>query len=343
MGARLSTMISQSTEESHVKWFMLPRPEGTFASLILQNLRGNDDWHKLKAPAFYGPENEWKGVSKESPQTRDELHIISLNSQEIGYEVEDCSVLTEFGPGDGNKTIEILKLCKNIKVYRMVDEDVKAMSELAARIIELYPRLDIECWQGPFESAPSYATDQRLHLGHVLSLGSSLLNDLPEVNNKLLRDLASITDKIIIGQDGNMDEDSVRSAYDTDAFRDFIEKGRGELDNMLNSIDRNPERAVLKDEGWQRNVRIVHEPAFHVVWQLVATKIMEFIFHEDAPGEQKRVRIEKNTELNIFKAYKYNQQSIDVMAAQAGYERSATYEAPQTGSCELTQSKLDAR
>lgn len=225
----------------------------------------------------------------------------------------------------------------------MVDEDESAMWKLAARISKLHPRLYIECWQGPFESAPSYAIDNRLHLGHALSLGSTLFNNSPEVNNKLLRDLAPITDKIIIGQDGNTDEHSVRSSYTTPAFQNFIEKGRGELDKMLNSIDCNCGRAVLKDEGWQSNVRIVHEPAFHVVWQLVATKIMEFIFHEDSPGEQKRVRIEKNTELNIFKAYKYNQQSIDVMAAQARYVRSATYVAPKTGSCELTQSKLDAR
>lgn len=31
------------------------------------------------------------------------------------------------------------------------------------------------------------------------------------------------------------------------------------------------------------------------------------------------------------------------MAAQAGYESSATYVAPETESCELMQSRLDAR
>lgn len=103
MGVWLSTpMFSQSTEESHMEWVVLPRAErlkGTWASLVLQNIQGHDDWHTLKAPAFYGPENEWKGVSEESPQTSNELRIISLNSQKIKSEVEDCSVLTEFGPG----------------------------------------------------------------------------------------------------------------------------------------------------------------------------------------------------------------------------------------------------
>jgi hypothetical protein len=89
----------QSTEESHIKWVTLPRPKDSFASIIFQNLRGNDNWHILKAPAFYGPGNAWKGVSEESPQTSDELRIISLNSQQIESELEDCSVLTEFGPG----------------------------------------------------------------------------------------------------------------------------------------------------------------------------------------------------------------------------------------------------
>jgi uncharacterized SAM-dependent methyltransferase len=239
--------------------------------------------------------------------------------------------------------MEMLNLAKDLKIYRMVDADREAMLKLAARITKRYPRLQIQCWRGPFGSAPSYATKNRIHLGHVLSLGSTLLNNSPEVNKKILQDLAQITDKIIIGQDGNTDEDSIRSSYTTPAFRDFIEKGRGQLDNMLNSIDHNSDRAVLKNEGWRSQVCIVHQPASYVVWQLVAEKVMVFIFHEDSPGERMKVRIEKNTELNIFKAYKYNQQSIDVMAAQAGYDRSATYVAPETGSCELTQSKLDAR
>lgn len=238
--------------------------------------------------------------------------------------------------------MEMLKLGKNIKIYRMVDADEQAMRKLAARITELYPHLDIQCWHGPFESAPSYASQKHLRLGHVLSLGSTLFNDSPEVNDKMLRDLAPITDKIIIGQDGNTDERSIRSSYTTPAFHTFIEKGLCELDKMLNNVDRNSDRAVLKNEGWQSQVRIVHEPVFHVVWQLVATKIMEFNFYEDT-AEENKVRIEKDTRLNIFKAYKYNQQSIDVMAAQAGYERSATYVAPETESCELTQSRLDAR
>jgi hypothetical protein len=102
MGAKLSNMFSQSTEESHWEWVELDPANilgGTFASLILQNIKGHDDWHTLKAPAFYGPDNEWNCVSQESPQTIDELHIISLNSQNIEFEVKGCSVLTEFGPG----------------------------------------------------------------------------------------------------------------------------------------------------------------------------------------------------------------------------------------------------
>jgi hypothetical protein len=99
MLAWLYTMFSQSTEKSRIERVTLPRPKGTFASIILQNLEGNDNWHILKAPAFYRPGNKWKGISEESPQTKDELHIISLNSQQIESKVEDCSVLTEFSPG----------------------------------------------------------------------------------------------------------------------------------------------------------------------------------------------------------------------------------------------------
>ncbi|PTB34923.1 hypothetical protein M441DRAFT_454473 [Trichoderma asperellum CBS 433.97] len=331
MGAWLSTMFSQSTG-SPLKWVELPanRLGGTFASLILQNIKGHDDWHTLKAPAFYGPENEWEAVSQESPQTSDELRIISINSRNIESEVKDCSVLTEFGPGDGNKTMEMLKLAKKLNIYRMVDTDRDAIAKLGARITKLYPHLHIQCWRGSFESAPSYATENHLHLGHVLSLGSTLFNNSPEVNNKILRDLAHITDKIIIGQDGNTD-DSIRSSYTTPAFDKFINKGCGELDNMLNSIDHNTDRAILQNEGWQSEVCIVHGPASHVALQLVATKVMEFIFNEDT-AEEEKVLIEKNTRFNIFKAYKYSQQSIESMAAEASYVRSATYSAPNTES-----------
>lgn len=78
---------------------------------------------------------------------------------------------------------------------------------------------------------------------------------------------------------------------------------------------------------------------------LVATKDIVFIFYKDSLKYPKgyRVRIPKNKELNIFKAYKYNQESIDDIAAEAGYHRSATYVAPKTKSYELTQSKLDDR
>lgn len=201
-----------------------------------------------------------------------------------------------------------MKESPNLSVYIVVDINKRLLDKHMQSLADEFSNVNCFGIWGSFDAAQRLATQDPKEAPMdnmcLLSLGSTISNVLPELVCSTLKDWFSVTNRIIVGQDGNTDKSSVLASYNTPATQAFLYKG-------LHEMVRREHISLPDNGGLELKSRINPGPPFRVEIFLVTD----------------------TGDIVIFTAYKYPMQEFTSMITEILGYKVKPFSAPDTKSC----------
>ncbi len=259
--------------------------------------------------------------------TRAEASILQAHAGEMVAGLEEPVRLIELGSGSSTKTryvIEALLARQRALHYSPIDISRSAIEGSCEGLLRAYPELSIEAFVGDylttFDALPHHDRERNPGTLLVLFLGSTVGNLAPEGRVELLRAVRARLapgDALLLGADRVKGEDVLVPAYDdalgvTAAFNlNLLVRINRELGGRFD-LARFHHRAAWNGERSRMEMHIVSHTAQRVA--------IEGLGLEVAFGEGEGVLSECS--------YKFDEASLDELAAAAGFERTRAWTDP---------------
>ncbi|KAK1255277.1 hypothetical protein MKX08_009272 [Trichoderma sp. CBMAI-0020] len=289
---------------------------------IMRCLEGKGAWPEGKE-IFYGEETKWDDLSRDSPQTNGEFSVLSVNYGRLRSALECIDWIVEFGVGDStgvdSKAGRILEeIPEKPRAYIGVDRNKRFVEQHIGILQRKFPRVVCLGIVGEFDDAYNLLVEisghSNLSNGCLLSFGSTLSNCSPEKLIDTLRQWSRIFPNMILGQDSNTDEKSVREAYTNHAFNAFLYAGLRQVNKLLSK--------TVFVKGFRTNSHTCQGPPFTVQIAITAPDGVSEYFKD-------------GREIIVFTAYKYKQKDFIALVKEANKTASIT-----TLSHTLTESRM---
>ncbi len=182
--------------------------------------------------AYMGPSHYYNDLIKNCEDyylCRDEIEILSNNKKVFEQYLADVECIMEIGPGSvhavENKSLNILKSAKDLKLYQGVDYSKSYLKEACNFVKEQLPAIKVEQIRADLQHISNIKIKEHDHYKKaIVFLGSTLGNFKHHQQEHIINEfskLANDGDLLILTVDTNQDKESVLKAYDNKFFLDF--------------------------------------------------------------------------------------------------------------------------
>ncbi|MGH1418273.1 MAG: L-histidine N(alpha)-methyltransferase [Hyphomicrobiaceae bacterium] len=181
----------------------LAKAEKSIPSRYFYDERGSALFEEITALPEYYP-------------TRTETRILADNAKCIAGDVDEASVLIEFGSGSSVKTELLLKAIPHLHAYVPIDISPTALSDAKTRLTECFPKLlvvpIVADFSKPITLNPELGDLPRIGFFPGSTIGNLSSSDAVALLTRM-RELLGNTGRLIIGVDLVKDEDTLVAAY----------------------------------------------------------------------------------------------------------------------------------
>ncbi|KAF3931489.1 hypothetical protein ABW19_dt0204861 [Dactylella cylindrospora] len=278
--------------------------------MTLSDYHGLGMWYQLThSPTYY--------------QTSDEILLLQKYASEITKLIQPGSIIIDLGCGGVRKVIPLLDKLEStgqLIHYFALDLCQEWLSENIEILVKRYTSVRCYALWGSFtdglEWIKSFTAPKVF-----LSLGSTLCNNVIPVAAHGLGLWAQVMtkrDMMVLGYDGNQDEEKVRASYITPdgMFDDFIRHGMENSNDLL-------ETDWYKSEDWDldRETEIQSEPQ---------ALIHRFVFRakHDVKDETLELDIRAGERIVCYESFKYPPHVLRQQFELAGLRQKAMYKSP---------------
>lgn len=240
----------------------------------------------------------------------EETEIIQQRAEDITEIINDSKFLMDLGPGlpatVRQKTLPLLQHLPDLKTYIPVDVNRDYLQAAQKAVEERLPSLRVSPVHADFIHA-QYVSAMR-HAA-VLFTGSTLANLTPEDASKLLWKIDFLIKRqgyLIVGQDGNQNEDSLMQAYNHPLGREFIENIFYRFQRDLHLQDFDPAAFAYRPEWRPEAYKFSH--------LCVSLQAQEF----EAGG--RKIRIAEGQKFPVTHSFKYPKEHFQNYMLKYGFQ-----------------------
>ncbi|KAL6695129.1 hypothetical protein J3F84DRAFT_349378 [Trichoderma pleuroticola] len=228
-------------------------------------------------------------------------------------DLKKITTVIELGPGTFTKTNEIMKQGKRLVDYYVVDINKVLLEKHIPILAKKFPEKRVIGLFGTFDKALCRLKEvlDKIPWENIclLSLGSTLSNS-PTMGIEAVENWTFLAGKVILGHDGNTNPSTVKEAYSTPAFNNFLYGGLRGINSLTGK-----EIFILVD--WEILPPVIKYKPFRVQVSIMAI--------------QKTTMFEKGHMILLFESYKYEKEDFVMAFSTAGF-KVITYSAPNTES-----------
>ncbi|MCV6639085.1 L-histidine N(alpha)-methyltransferase [Candidatus Albibeggiatoa sp. nov. NOAA] len=247
---------------------------------------------------------------------REEIKILQHSVEDLAAQIPENATIIEFGVGTEiafrNKTLPLLKATEKLARYVPIDLCVTYLTQAQSVMDQELPQVAFQGIETDF--VKNVAIVQEFENPVVFFKGSTITNLRPEQCIDFFQRLAEVlpTDGLlIVGEDSNPDESSLRKAYVNEPL----------ANTMLSVFYRLKRDYAIQDftpNGF--NYRFDWLPQEYCVRHTaVATESQRFTLNNTA------IEIQKDDEFHTVSSYKYPIEFFQDMAKQGGLESVAVF------------------